>query len=279
MSSSRHSISTSSGETISSMVPPSAAARIAIFFTPGVRSRTAPVRSMRKLSGITRPATTTSPSPQLASMSRSSVLLIGFCVKSTPATAGSRSDWTTTPTLGRVKRPTRWRYVIAESEFADHQISRMAARRSSTEGTLSSVRCWPAKLASAPSSSAADERTASGPASERAAVMSCSRACSSPAATASTKEPESAMPGGIGKPARAAAPSPVAFAPKSESSSASGSATTSVTRNPLLHRHRRPLVYACHRGFGQSRRASRRRREYRTHAPRLLNVRAGRPHR
>jgi hypothetical protein len=30
-------------------------------------------------------------------------------VNITPATAGSRSDWTTTPTLGRVKRPIFWR--------------------------------------------------------------------------------------------------------------------------------------------------------------------------
>ena len=64
---------------------------------------------MRKWSGITRPATTASPRPQLASITRSSAPLIGFRVNITPALSGSRSSWTTTPTLGRVKRPTRWR--------------------------------------------------------------------------------------------------------------------------------------------------------------------------
>jgi Short repeat of unknown function (DUF308) len=95
--------------------------------------------------------------------------------------------------------------VIAESEFADHQISRIAAGRSPTSGTLSSVRCWPAKLASALSSSTADERTASGPASGRAAAMSCSMARCCPAATALTIEPDSAIPGGTGSPLRTAA--------------------------------------------------------------------------
>ena len=41
----------SSGATSSSKVPPSAAARIAIFLRPGVRSSTAPARSMRKRVG------------------------------------------------------------------------------------------------------------------------------------------------------------------------------------------------------------------------------------
>ena len=40
--------------------------------------------------------------------------------------------------------------------------------------------------------------------------------------------------GGIGSPARAAAPSPVAFAPKRESSCASASGTTSTTRGLLM---------------------------------------------
>ena len=85
------------------------------------------------------------------------------------------------------------------------------------------------------------------PASDRAAVMSCSMARSCPAATASTIAPESAMPGGIGSPARAAAPSPVAFAPKRDSSCASASGTTSVTRRPSLHRRRRRRARACRR--------------------------------
>jgi hypothetical protein len=90
-------------------VPPSAAARIAIFLKPGVRSRIAPARSIRNVSGITRPATTTSPRPQLASIMRSSAPVIGFCVNITPAESGFSSDWTTTPMLGRAKRPTRLR--------------------------------------------------------------------------------------------------------------------------------------------------------------------------
>src|SRR5260370_40769040 len=51
---------------------------------------------------------------------------------------------------------------MAESEFADHQTSRTASGTSATEWTLSTVRCCPAKLAAAPSSSMADERTANG---------------------------------------------------------------------------------------------------------------------
>src|SRR5574337_1031288 len=109
------------------------------------------------------PATTASPSPQLASITRSSTPVTGFFVNMTPAESGSRSAWTTTPTLGREKRPTRCRYVIAESEFADHQILLNAELTSSADGTLSNVRFCPAKLAAAPSSSMADERTASGP--------------------------------------------------------------------------------------------------------------------
>ena len=45
------------------------------------------------------------------------------------------------------------------------------------DGTLSSVRCWPAKLASAPSSSTAEERTASGPVRNRTASTTSPMAC------------------------------------------------------------------------------------------------------
>ena len=126
-----------------------------------------------------------------------------------------------------MKSPTRWRYVIAESEFADHQISPSAAGTSSTDGTLSSVRCWPAKLASAPSSSAADERTASGAGSDCTAFITRAIVRSSPLATASTTGPESATPGGTGRPARSASPSPTAFDPKTAVSVAFSSGTTS----------------------------------------------------
>ena len=119
---------------------------------------------------------------------------------------------------------------MAESELADHQISRSAEGTSSADGTLSKVRCWPAKLASAPSSSTADERTASGPWSGRTSFATCSIACSSSLATASTIGPDSATPGGTGSPARAASPRPTALEPKTEVSRAFARATSSFTR-------------------------------------------------
>ena len=170
--------------------------------------------------------------------------------------------------LGRVNRPTRWRYVITESEFADHQISLSAALRSSDDATLSNVRCWPAKLASAPSSSTADERTASGPGSDRTDLVTCLSARSSPHATASTTEPHSATPGGTGNPARMASPSPTAFAPKSDSSRAFSSGTTGFIRGPGPHRRRRRPAPLRRRECDQSRLAFRPRRGCRTHAPR-----------
>ena len=68
---------------------------------------------------------------------------------------------------------------MAESEFADHQTSRTAPGTSAAECTLSTVRCWPAKLAEAPSSSTAEERTAKGGGSSAMACASFSMALSS----------------------------------------------------------------------------------------------------
>ncbi len=102
---------------------------------------------------------------------------------------------------------------MAESELADHQISRNAAGTSSIDGTFSNVRCWPAKLASLPSSSTADERTASGVRSPRSVLNTRSMVSSSSPATASTTGPASANPGGTGSPSRMASPSPIAFEP------------------------------------------------------------------
>src|SRR5512143_723283 len=102
---------------------------------------------------------------------------------------------------------------MAESEFADHQTSRTAPGTSAAEWTLSKVRCWPAKLDAALSSSTADDRTANGGGKAAMAVATCLMALSSPEATASTKLPESATPGGTGRPWRAASPSPTAFDP------------------------------------------------------------------
>src|SRR5262249_33378516 len=155
-------------------------------------------------------------------------------VNMTPATVGLRSVWTTTPTLGLLNRPTRWRYVMAESEFADHQTSRTAPGTSVAEWTLSTVRCWPAKLAAVLSSSTADDRTANGGAKAATASASFSMALSSCEATASTKSPDSATPGGTNRPWRAASPSPTALDPKSDFSRAFAKGTTffTLTRAP-----------------------------------------------
>src|SRR5262249_62399785 len=110
-------------------------------------------------------------------------------VNMTPATVGLRSVWTTTPTLGLLNRPTRWRYVMAESEFADHQTSRTAPGTSVAEWTLSTVRCWPAKLAAALSSSTADDRTANGGGNAAMAFANFSIALSFPQAPASAQSP------------------------------------------------------------------------------------------
>src|SRR5690242_17966357 len=143
---------------------------------------------------------------------------------------------------------------MAESEFADHHTSVTAELTCSDDETLSNVKCWPAKLALAPSSPTADDRTASGARSGRTAAPTCSIALSSPLATASAIVPDSAMPGGSGKPPRAASPSPTAFEPKTEWSRASWSETTPVTLLPSLHRRRRRRALALRREYGRSRR-------------------------
>ena len=102
---------------------------------------------------------------------------------------------------------------MAESELADHQISRSADGTSSIVGTLSSVRCCPAKLAPSPSSSTAEERTASGVRRSRIAASTRSIVAASSPATASTTGPASATPGGTGRPSRMASPRPTAFEP------------------------------------------------------------------
>ena len=157
----------------------------------------------------------------------------------------------------------------------------LAQRRrvsSSPDGTLSSVRCWPAKLASAPSSSTADERTASGPAErpDRARRPARSR-LPSPRATASTIGPDErdagrdrqARPGRL---ARARPPS----SRRPTSSCASASGTTSLTRAPSPRRRRRRRARARRRRSARSPRASRPRRGCRTRARRSPSARAGR---
>src|SRR5262245_19343851 len=120
---------------------------------------------------------------------------------------------------------------MAESEFADHQTSRTAPETSAAECTFSRVRCCPAKLAAAPSSSTADERTANGGDNGAIALATFSIAVLSPEATASTRSPDSATPGGTGRPWRAASPSPTALDPNSDLSLAllKGTALFTVT--------------------------------------------------
>src|SRR3954451_20444251 len=194
----RHSASISSAATSSSTVPPDATGRIANFFNPGRRSSTSPARDIRNVSGITRPATTASPNPQAASIIRSSAPVIGLRVNITPAQSGDINDCTTTPTLGRVKTPSRLRYVMAESELADHQISRTASATPAAWGTFNTVWCCPAKLAAALSSSTHDDRTASGTGNDDTNDNSADHASASLAATRSTNAPDSATPGGTG---------------------------------------------------------------------------------
>src|SRR5215472_8849514 len=118
---------------------------------------------------------------------------------------------------------------MADSEFADHQTSRTASGTSAAECTLSTVRCWPAKLAAALSSSTADDRTANGGVKASIASASFSVALSSWDATASTKSPDNATPGGTGRPWRAASPSPTALDPNSDLSRAFENGTTFFT--------------------------------------------------
>src|SRR4029079_4383681 len=149
---------------------------------------------------------------------------------------------------------------MSELEFADHHTSREASGTSCAEWTLSTVRCCPAKLAAAPSSSTADDRTANGAAKEAIAFATFSIAFSSPEATASTRSPDSATPGGTGRLLRAASPSPTAFDPKSDVSCALLRGTTFFTRAPRLPRHRHQREHGRHWKFARSLRGCQRRR-------------------
>src|SRR4029450_7579560 len=97
---------------------------------------------------------------------------------------------------------------------------------------LSRVRCCPAKLAAAPSSSTADERTANGGDSGATALATFSMAVSSPEATASTRSPATPPPGGTGRPCRPASPSPTALDPNSDLSLAFLKGTAFFTATP-----------------------------------------------
>ena len=98
--SSRQSARTRSPESGRCCVPPCGASVTARSFSPAIRSRTVPSRAMRNRSGVTSPATTTSPSPHAASTTSSSSPSIGLRVKRTPAQSASTSSCRTTPTRG-----------------------------------------------------------------------------------------------------------------------------------------------------------------------------------
>src|SRR3954452_9652762 len=165
--------------------------------------------------------------------------------------------------------------MIAESEFADHHTSQTAAGTSSAEWTLSTVRCCPAKLAAAPSSSTADDRTAKGAVKEVIAFVTFSIALSSPEATSSTRPPEIATPGGTGRRWRAASPSPTAFDPKSDVSRALLRGTTLFTRVPRPHRHHHQREHGRRQRFARLLRGCQRPLGCSIRAPRSQHVKAG----
>ena len=102
---------------------------------------------MRKWSGITRPATTASPSPQLASIMRSSAPVTGFCGEHHAGGVGveQRLDDDADARAGEQADP----LAVGDRRVRVRRPPDLAQRRgtSSADGTLSRVRCWPAKLA------------------------------------------------------------------------------------------------------------------------------------
>ena len=210
---------------------------MATFLNPGRRSSTSPDRCTRKLSGMTLPERRPRPTPSFASITRSSAPVTGFWVNMTPATSGSSSACTTTPTLGRWNRPTRCRYVIAESELADHQISLSASRTSSHEGTL---RRQVLTREARPRRPRRRPRSA-----RRAGHRALERACRPPRSRVPRRlrpprrsRPSTQRRAGAAAPGRL--PNPTAFEPKSASSCASASSTTFLTS-------RAPLPVPCRR--------------------------------
>ena len=116
--------------------------------------------------------------PQLASITRSSAPVSGWRVNITPAVSGITSCWTTTAICGSPSTPKCLRYIITASERPDSQTLLTASTTASALRTLSTVRCWPAKLVCSLSSPIPDERTETGhgePA--RSARASCAAAC------------------------------------------------------------------------------------------------------
>ena len=200
---------------------------------------------------MTRPATTTSPSPQLASIRRSSAPVDRVLGEHhARPTSGSSSDCTTTPMLGRVEEADalavrdRRVGVRRPPDLARARRRGRRAERHVEQREVLARRSWrrrrprrrPTTAPRAASGSVADQLHDP---FERVGVAGDDRRRRS--------SPESATPGGIGRPARVASPSPTALAPKSDSSCASASGTTVLTRAPSLHPRRRRRARACRR--------------------------------
>jgi hypothetical protein len=114
---------------------------------------------------VTRPETTASPRPGLASITTSfRAPVTGLAVNSTPAVSAAAMRWTTTASFTVAwSSPRCSRYAIARSVQSDAQQRRTASSSASDPTTLRNVSCWPANAASGRSSAVALERAATGP--------------------------------------------------------------------------------------------------------------------
>ena len=230
------------------------------------------------MSGITRPATTTSPSPQLASITRSSAPLIGFCVNITPAHVGVEQRLDDDADARAREEPDA--LAVGDRRVGVRRPPDLPQRRarSSADGTLSSVRCWPAKLARRRPRRPPTSARRAAPPSGRTSLRHAARSpAPRRAATASTTSPESATPGGSGRPGARRLPSPMAFDAEAASRRAPRRAgRRPFTRAPSLRPRRRRRGRARRRGSARSPRACRPRRGCRTRARRSPSARAGR---
>ncbi len=227
---------------------------------------------------MTRPATTASPSPQLASIMRSSAPVIGFSREHHPGHVGieQRLDDDADARAGEQADP----LAVGDGRVGVGRPPDLPATPRSprlTDGTLSRVRCWPAKLASAPSSSTADERTASGACRGRDRLGDLWRWPAPPRGDGLDDRTRRGRrrAGRGGRPARRRpARPPSSRRPPCSRALARG--TTSFTRARLLRPRLRRPGPASRRRCARSPRASRRRRGCRTHGPRWPSGRAGR---
>jgi hypothetical protein len=116
--------------------------------------------STAKVSGVTRPLTTDSPSPKFAfTTARSEAPLTGSRVKQTPAASEATSCCTTTaPRKSRIPRSRRYWRAWGLRKEAQHRSSASATSRKPFTPRTESY--CPAKLAPSRSSATAEERTA-----------------------------------------------------------------------------------------------------------------------